>query len=108
MKSRMLLTGAGVLFAALAIAAPAARSQTFTTIDPPGSLATVPNSINPASQIVGAYSDAIFVNNGFLRDTDGAITTFNAPGSAYGTIASVITPQGLIVDYYFDASRREA
>jgi hypothetical protein len=109
MKSRTLLIGAGLLFAALAIAVPAARSQTYTTFDPPGSLGTAPAGINPAGQIVGAYFDTI-TNHGFLRDTDGTITTLDAPGAApgpafpNGTNASLITPQGLIAGTYFDAN----
>lgn len=111
MKSRtMLRTGAGVLLALLAIVGqPSAWSQTFTTFDPPGSLGTTPSSINPAGEIVGNYFDAI-TNHGFLRDTDGAITTLDAPGAApgpafpNGTFASLITPQGLIAGTYFDAN----
>lgn len=110
MKSRTLLTGAGLLFASLAIAVPAARSQTYTTFDPPDSLGTAAAGINPAGQIVGSYSDTIATNHGFLRDTDGTITTLDAPGAApgpaspNGTHASLITPQGLIAGTYFDAN----
>jgi hypothetical protein len=65
MKSRTSpFTAAGLLFAVLAIVAPAARSQTFTTTDPPGSQGTSPVSINPAGQIVGNYFDANFVTHG--------------------------------------------
>jgi hypothetical protein len=93
-----------VLFAALAIAAPAARSQTFTTFDPPGSQGTSPVSINPAGQIVGNYFDASFVTHGFLRAKDGNFTSFDAPGAGVATFPAVITPQGLIVGTYLDAN----
>jgi hypothetical protein len=99
-----LLTAAGVMSAALAIAVPAARSQTFTTIDPPGSLGTSAVSINPAGEIVGNYFDASFVTHGFLRTTDGTITSFDAPGAGVATFPVAITPQGLIVGWYFDAN----
>lgn len=97
-----LLSAGGVLFAAFMIAAPAAWSQTFTTFDPPGSAGTSPVSINPAGQIVGSYFDADFVTHGFLRATDGTITSFDAPGASYGTVPVAITAQGLIVGTYTD------
>lgn len=98
------LTAAGVLFAVLAIAVPAARSQTFTTIDPPGSLGASAVSINPAGEIVGNYFDAAFVTHGFLRTTDGIITSFDAPGAGVATFPVAITPQGLVVGWYLDAN----
>lgn len=104
MKSSTLLAAARVCVAALAIAAPSAWGQTFTTFDPPGSAGTSPVSINPAGQIVGSYFDANFATHGFLRDTDGTITSFDAPGAAHGTLPVAITPQGLIVGTYFDVN----
>ncbi len=106
MKSRtMLRTGAGVLFALLAIAAqPSAWGQTFTTFDPPGSQGTSPVSINPAGQITGNYFDANFTTHGFLRASDGTLTSFDAPAASHGTFPAFITPQGLIVGTYFDAN----
>ena len=99
-SSTMLLAAARVCVTALAIAAPAARSQTFTTFDPPGSQGTSPVNINPVGQIVGNYFDANFVTHGFLRTTDGAIISFDAPGAIFGTFPVAITPQGLIVGTY--------
>ena len=95
-----LRTGAGVLFALLAIAAQSsAWGQTFTTFDPPGSQLTAPGSINPAGQIVGSYFDSTFAMHGFVRDNDGTITSFDVPGF----LATVlITPQGVVVGLYFD------
>jgi hypothetical protein len=101
----MLRTRAGMLFALLAIAAqPSAWGQTFTTFDPPGSQGTSPVNINPAGQITGSYFDANFATHGFVRATDGTITSFDAPGAAFGTFPSVITPLGLIVGTYFDGN----
>jgi hypothetical protein len=106
MKSRtMLLTAARVLVTLLAIAAqPSAWGQTFTTFDPPGSQGTSPASINPAGQIVGTYFDSNFATHGFVRATDGTITSFDAPGMINGSAPPLITPQGLIVGTYFDAN----
>src|SRR5262245_22362251 len=84
--------------------APVAKSQTYTTFDPPGSQGTSPVSINPAGQITGNYVDANFATHGFVRATDGTITSFDAPGAAFGTFPAFITPQGLIVGTYFDAN----
>src|SRR5215467_9129818 len=95
-----LRTGAGVLFALLAIAAQSsAWGQTFTTFDPPGSQLTAPGNINPAGQVVGSYFDSTFAGHGFVRDNDGTITSFDVPGF----LATVlITPQGVVVGLYFD------
>jgi hypothetical protein len=98
------LTAASVLFAVLAIAVPAARSQTFTSFDPPGSILTSTVSINPAGQIVGTYLDANFVTHGFVRAANGAITSFDAPGAGVATFPVAITPQGSIVGTYLDAN----
>lgn len=112
MKSgTMLRTAAGVLLVLLAIVAqPSVWSQTFTTFDPPGSLGTSPVSINPAGHIVGNYYD-LSNSHGFLRVPNGALTTIDAPGAVScaetypcGTSVSFITPQGMIVGTYFDAS----
>jgi hypothetical protein len=103
-SSTMLRTGAGVLFAVLAIAAqPAAKSQTYVTFAPPGAQGTSPVAINAAGQITGSYFDANSATHRFVRATDGTITSFDAPGSI-GTFPKVITPQGLIVGTYFDAN----
>ena len=95
---------AAVLFAALAVAAlPSAWGQTFTTFDPSGSQSTSPVSINPAGQIVGNFLDSNFATHGFLRNTDGTMTPFDAPGAAFGTLPILITPQGSVLGIYFDA-----
>src|SRR5215470_5240208 len=99
-----LRTWAGLLLALLAIAAPSAWGQSFTTFDPPGSQFISPVSINPAGQITGYYFDANFAQRGFLRDADGTITTFDAPNAFFGTSPNFITPQGLIVGTYVDAN----
>jgi hypothetical protein len=68
-------------------------------------------SINPAGTISGTYTDAGNVIHGFVRASDGTITTFDAPGA--GTAASQgtgvggsdgINPAGAIAGFYIDAS----
>jgi hypothetical protein len=48
------------------------------------------------------------VSHGFVRASDGAITTFDAPGagtgSGQGTVLYTINPPGAIVGFYADSS----
>ena len=48
--------------------------------------------------IEGQYTDASNVAHGFVRDANGAITTFDAPGAGtgpfQGTFPLTINPQG--------------
>ena len=76
---------------------------TITTFDPPGSIYTVPWSINPAGAITGQYVTASYEGHGFLRAPDGTITTFDPPESIY-TFARAINPGGTIVGGYRDAA----
>jgi len=78
---------------------PSAQSQTYTTIDPPGSEGTTLSSINPAGAITGFFLDANFVPHGFLRTPNGAITPFDPPSST-GTTPEAINPGGVITGYY--------
>jgi hypothetical protein len=41
-----------------------------------------PQLINPNGAITGYYVDSAFVKHGFLRDKNGVITTFDAPGDS--------------------------
>src|ERR1043166_3634106 len=43
-----------------------------------------PQLINPNGAITGYYVDSAFVRHGFLRDRNGVITTFDAPGAGTG------------------------
>ena len=43
-----------------------------------------PQLINPNGAITGYYVDSAFVSHGFLRDKNGVITTFDAPGAGTG------------------------
>ena len=67
-----------------------------------------PNLINPNGAITGYYVDSAFVHHGFLRDRNGVITTFDAPGAGtgflQGTQSFAISPGGEITGFYFDAT----
>src|ERR1051326_8674936 len=85
-----------------------AFAATFVTFDIPGAEGIDPSSINPAGVITGQYGDGFRVH-GFVRATNGTITTFDAPGSIISfalsfTPAGVINPAGVITGNYFDGS----
>jgi hypothetical protein len=74
----------------------------WTSFDAVGSADTEPVSINPAGEISGVYSDANQLEHGFLREPDGAITSFDVPDSSAGTFVTGMTPSGEITGYYDD------
>jgi uncharacterized membrane protein len=62
-----------------------APDGTFTTFDPTGNPSAVniviPNQINSGGAVAGTYIDTSGVYHGFLRDSNGNITTLDAPGA---------------------------
>ena len=75
----------------------ALRDGRFTTIDPPGSLASLPSGIDNRGRVVGGYLDANGVNGrGFLWE-DGRYTTIVAPGERTDTVAIDMNDRGDIV-----------
>ena len=81
----------------------------FTTLDPPGSVATYPFNINNFGVIAGLFYDTNGVGHGFVRTAGGEITTFDPPNSftgptSYGTYSAFINDLGVIAGSYFDAS----
>jgi hypothetical protein len=97
-----------------------ATDGTFTTFDavmyPNGNPSlnipcctwSFPSGITPAGTITGAFNDGFSINHGFLRASDGTITTFDAPGAGkglnQGTAPMGITPSGVITGLYIDAN----
>jgi hypothetical protein len=93
-----------------------ARDGTFTTFNPPGPINIfAPTSfgpdlyINPAGAITGSFNDGFNINHGFLRVSDGTLTTFDVPGAGTGPLQATaplgITPAGEIMGLYVDANR---
>jgi hypothetical protein len=81
---------------------------TFITIDAPGATqGTLVADVNDQGEIVGSFEDTNGVSHGFLRNSDGTITVFDAPGAGtqlgMGTHALGITDSGVIVGF-FDSS----
>jgi hypothetical protein len=82
-----------------ALANPGAMSaQSF---DPPGSTDTNPNAVNGAGTVTGFYRDANGGIHGFVRDKEGNITSFDAPGASL-TVPTGIRPNDDIVGYFVD------
>ena len=78
--------------------------------DPPSSVLTFPGAINSDGLIVGGAADANFVLHGFVRNVNGAITTFDVPGAGstagtfQGTLALGVSSFGLSTGYWVDSS----
>jgi hypothetical protein len=80
----------------------------YTSFDVPGAdltaqdfNGTLPNAINDAGAITGVYYDIDNVAHGFLRGPQGAMTTFDPPGST-ATIPIALNLESDIVGYYVD------
>jgi hypothetical protein len=91
-----IVSGLGLLFAASTCVA-----QTFTTFDPPTSTSTVPQAINIFGQVTGYYTgdpDPDDSTHGFIRQPDGAITSFDVSvyGKMWNTYAVDINALGQI------------
>jgi hypothetical protein len=63
---------------------------------------------NDSGEVVGTYTDAGFVQHGFLRYPNGYITTFDAPvaggGPGQGTVAFAVNDAGVIAGTFQDAN----
>ena len=68
-----------------------------------------PLIINPDGAIAGYYIDSSGVRHGFLREMNGAITTFDVPGAGttpgVGTTSYAISETGAITGFYTDNAR---
>jgi hypothetical protein len=92
-----------------------APDGTIRTFDAPGAgtaagqgtFASLTGGINPVGVITGGYVDPSGVNHGFVRASDGSITTFDVPGAGtaagQGTLPASLNPAGDIVGEYSDA-----
>jgi hypothetical protein len=93
------------------VRAPLGAITTFDAPDAditPGDFAgTIPLSINPAGEVTGYYFDTQFNTHGFVRDANGHVTEFDAPGASslcFGlTTPTGINAAGEITGFYEDA-----
>jgi hypothetical protein len=105
----------------LVLSVNAQAQGTIITFDAPGAgtvnsptcapfCGTVAYANNDLGLIVGSYTDANIVPHGFLREPNGHITSFDAPGAGLGagldqgTVAFAISDRGVIVGQYQDSN----
>jgi len=79
----------------------------FHEIDPPGAVSALPSGINDFGTITGHYySEASGVGHGFVLNTSGTYTLFDAPDagtlSGSGTFPTGVNASGKIVGFYRD------
>jgi uncharacterized membrane protein len=79
-------------------------TYSYTTIDPPGSTSTLPQSINDKGQIVGYY-EGNGGQHGFL-DNGGIYTTIDPQGSI-ASFADGINAKGQIIGWYDSSSTHQ-
>ena len=70
-------------------------------IDPPGATYTDVGGINDAGTVVGNWCNAVTCS-GYLRNRDGSIISFNAPGNACGISATAINNVGTTTGIWGD------
>jgi len=75
---------------------------TFTTFDVPGASYAFPLSMNEEGDITGYYFGAGGYH-GFVRDRNGIVTTFDAPGAvpAKGTFPNSVNEEGMVVGTFY-------
>ncbi len=78
----------------------------FAVFDPVGSNDTEPASINASGTIAGSYRDANNIIHGFVRNADGTITEFDAPGPNFETVPFDINDGGFIAGSYRESKQR--
>jgi hypothetical protein len=77
-------------------------AQTYTTFDPAGSIATHPQAINTAGEIVGFYYASTNVSYGFIRKPDGTFIAPLDPGGAADVRPNGVNAEGIVVGSYRD------
>jgi hypothetical protein len=80
------------------------RAGSITSIDPPDSVTTYAEGINPEGAVVGTYGDSNGIFHGFLRNPSGAITSIDVPGFLDNSNAKDITPFGVVVGLWNDTN----
>ena len=75
---------------------------TYTTIAPPGSVFTDPQSINKSGQVAGYYIDGSDHYHGFVY-SNGTYSTIDPAGSVFTDVMS-INNAGQVSGYYEDSS----
>ena len=85
-------------------AIPAAAAHKFVSFDVPGAALTYPAAINASGEVAGIYRDSVYAYHGFIREPNGAITSFDI-ASAQGEVAVTgINGSGQIAGWYLVGS----
>ncbi len=79
----------------------------FTTFEVPGAQSTVGVSINSSGVVTGSYFNGT-IDDGFVRDLNGNIATFVAPGGTEGTYPMSINDSGVISGFVSGTSEQIA
>jgi hypothetical protein len=90
------------------VRAPNGTFTTFAAADyPPCCTWSFSSGIDPAGTVTGVFNDGFGINHGFLRASNGTITTFDIPGAGtgnnQGTIPLGINAAGVVVGNYSDS-----
>jgi probable HAF family extracellular repeat protein len=101
-RAVVVFLGTACVAAFLAISNANAAAFAFTTIDVPGASVTDAFGINANGQIVGATTDSLSQEQGFIY-SNGAFTLLNAPGAS-DTSARGINASGVAAGYFIDAT----
>ena len=100
MRRKVIVFSSCLLVFCLVFTRASTAKTEYIDFDPPGSMATMPNSINEAGDIVGYFLDSSDYH-GFLRTQDGTFTIVDFPGGRATTAVSV-NNAGTIAGYYFE------
>jgi hypothetical protein len=99
MTKRITLAGLCLTLAALG------NAQNIIVFEVPAAASTSPNGMLPTGEVIGNWTESTDdgpVNHGFIRETNGAFTTFDVPGST-STAVSSFNAGGTISGNYRDA-----
>jgi hypothetical protein len=88
----------------LAAVLPAAASHKFVSFDVPGAVLTYATAINASGQVAGTYLGQDSLYHGFLRESNGTITTFDVSGGTLSISVEGINASGQIVGYAYNGS----
>lgn len=97
------------LFAGLvaALPSPALAKGNFTFFNPAGSVDTWCGPVTPLGAIGGSWTDANGNVHGFVRDTDGGISSIDPSGSAYRIVVTGLNDGGTAVGSITDQDQTE-
>lgn len=95
------VTSAAMLLASTDMAS--AGGHKFINFDVPGAAATFPLDISDNNDVTGDYKDPSNIDHGFIRTSNGTITTVDVPGAS-STEGAGINGNGEVVGTYYDSS----